>query len=239
MKSIQLASNEQSPSKDSKDDRFELTVGDHAAESSDQDGELVGPNVSRIITDEVLRHRIRSVLDEKPKPSKLSGISNSPLISVVVGFVLYALIGGSLTYYHGIQQQEIARKQSFSDELNKIRIQKIGLVWEKIDKNEVTLDDLLDRINKAPGSNSEDFAKLEKLIDEDLTIINENRFWLGEPAYDQLKDYMAKTGYYASDMLVGSPGIDLSEALKHRKHAKQDILRVRSMFLRGELELNK
>jgi hypothetical protein len=50
---------------------------------------------------------------------------------------------------------------------------------------------------------------------------------------------MEKTGLYASDMLLGPPGIDLSEALKKRKQAKQDILQMRIMFLKGEPEPSK
>jgi hypothetical protein len=230
------------------DTLVENLSGKPAEEPAENGVPAVNPDCLPVITDEVLRHRVRMLLDEKPRPSTAQSLFSHPLLIVVVGFALTGLVGGYLTnnyslhqksleHQRSLQQQELARQQSFSDELNKIRIQKIGVVWELIDKNEVALDGLLNKANRASGSNKEDFAQISKIIDEDIAFINANRFWLGEKVYNKLKDYLDITGRYVFDMLLGQPGIDLSETARKREQAKQDVLNVRIMFLKGEPEL--
>lgn len=236
--------------KKSKDDKPAENVSGKVAEANVAEGESVNPYVSLVVSDEVLRHRIRTLIDEKVKPSKFQSISTHPLLIVVVSFILSIFIGGFLTHYYSlkqmelensrnIQQQELARQRSFSDELNKIRIQKIGEVWEQLDKTEVDLDSLLDRANNGTNSNRKDVDSIISLVKGDLAIINKNRFWLGEQTYNQIKDYLDINGRYALDKLLGQPGIDLSDSLKKREQAKQDILQIRRMFLKGELESSK
>ena len=158
------------------------------------------------------------------------------------------LIGGAVTQYYtykqkeaefqrSSQQIELTRQQSFSDEMNKIRIQKIGEVWEQIDKNEVTLDDLLAEANESPGSTSNNFAKIKSIVDEDVATVHKNRFWLGDYLYGELQRYLSVNEEIVEGMLLGKPGIDLSEPLKRRNQAKLDINRVRNLLLKGEPEL--
>jgi hypothetical protein len=249
----QTASQEQFSLENPRANKLEEIVSGKMAESNLDEGKPADPDVSSVITDEVLRNRIRVLIEEekKPKPSKFQSISTNPLTLVVLSFLLTGLLGGLLTYYYtakqqeldfhrNIQQQELVRQQSFSDELNKIRIQRIGEVWEQIDKNEVTLDSLLDKANNESSMNKKElFDKIISVVEEDIEVVNKNRFWLGEPTYNRLKDYLDITGRYVSDMLLGYPGIDLSETLKKREKAKQDILQIRSLFLTGESESSK
>ncbi|HMG74999.1 MAG TPA: hypothetical protein VK582_15970 [Pyrinomonadaceae bacterium] len=246
MESKRPAAQQRSDLKNPKAASFEENLSREVTGSDVDDGNPIDSNASSVITDEVIRHRIRTLIDQKPKPSTLRTISTHPLLVVVVGGFMGVLLTHyytsqqkDLEYNRVIQQQELARQESFSDEVNKIRVQKLGEVWEEIDKNEVTLDGLLDRANKTSGSNKKDFDEIDKLINQDLLIINENRFWLGQSTHHQLKDYMDKTGRYALDMLLGPPGIDLNEALEKREQAKQNIVHLRIMFLKGEPEPTK
>lgn len=233
-----------------KDSNREEGLGGNAAKANPDDGSLVDPAISAVITDEVLRHRVRLLIDDKPEPSTLQRLLAHPLAAVVLSFLLTGLVGGLLTYYYtskqkeleferGLQQQELARQRSFSDELNRIRVQKIGEVWEHVDKTEVTLDSLLEKANKARTMDKKDFDIITSVIDEDVAVINKNRFWLGKQTYNRIKDYLDINGRYALDMLLGQPGIDLSETLKRREQAKQDVLQIREMFLKGEPDHDK
>ena len=238
----QTASQEQFSPESPRANKIEEIVSGKMAESNLDEGEPINLDVSSVITDEVLRNRIRLLIDEekKPKPSKFLSISTNPLAVVVLSFLLSVLLGGLLTYYYNVKQQELVRQRSFSDELNKIRIQKIGEVWEQIDKNEVTLDSLLDKANNESNINKKElFDKIASVVEEDIAVVDKNRFWLGGSTYTPLKDYLAITDQYVSDMFLGHPGIDLSETLKKREKAKQDILQIRSLFLTGELESSK
>jgi hypothetical protein len=204
-----------------------------------EDNETVSPEVASMITDEVLRQRIRALMKKEPKPSIPQRVLNHSLFAILLSFILAVPVGGYLTYLYTQRQQVEASRRSFSDELNKIRVQKIGEVWEHLDKNEVVLDNLLEKSNQNPGSNREYFDKIESLIEEDIVIVNKNRFWLGTQAYDELNKYLNATRPIITDMLVGPPGIDLSELRRKREQTKQDIERIRTMFLAGELEPSK
>src|SRR5207253_6343300 len=76
---------------------------------------------------------LRDLIDEKSKPSRLHAMLAHPLVVVLAG----GLVGGLLTHYYtyrqkdvdynrSLLQQEMTRRQSFSDELNKTRVQKLG-----------------------------------------------------------------------------------------------------------------
>lgn len=210
-----------------------------------ESGAHVNSDVSAVIADEVLRHRIRSLIEEKPRASRLQSFSTHPLVIAlvvaVVGFLLTVIVGGLLTYYYtlrqkdidyqrALQQQELASRRSFSDELNKIRIQKIGGVWEQLDKNEVLLDALLEKANKASDSDEQknrNVDAINNLIREDRITVNENRYWLGEQNYDRLQDYLDKNARIVLNMLLARRGTDLSGIVEERKRAKQDILQIR------------
>lgn len=205
--------------------------------------EAVTMNLSSIISDEILRHRIRALVDEKPKDSRLKAILNHSLfiavIIAVLGFVLTVVLGSRLTYWYTVQQQELASQRSFSDELNKIRVQKIGEVWELVDKNEIALDDLLEKarsgVNLSPAEKTKDVDTISSLIREDRVVISKNRFWLGEENYARLLDYLDKNKRTALNMLLAHPSANFDEIIRERKDAKQDILQIReSMRVEGQ-----
>lgn len=205
------------------------------------------------ITHEVLRllHRLA---DGEPKPKGLralgSGVKNfsaHPMILVLITSVMTVFVGTrvanvytsrqqEIERQHTLNQQELARQRSFTDELNKIRVQKIGEVWEHIDRTEVELDALLDRTSKGENSGKKDLNTIVKLVEEDVAVVNKNRFWLGESNYAHLKNYLAINRSYVLDKLMGPEVIDLSDTVKKREQAKQDVLQIRNTVLKGELE---
>ncbi len=248
----QPASQEQSGSQNSTVNRLEDRAHGVMAGEIVEDRPLVRPGVSSFITDEVLRHRIRTLMEEKPQPSRVQRLLTHQLFLTVIGFLLTGLIGGLLTYYYTLkqkdldyhrvlQQQELASQRSFSDELNKIRIQKIGEVWEQVDKNEVLLDNLLEQANKSSTSDNQknqNVDAINNLIQEDRVILNKNRFWLGEQNYNSFQNYLDKNVRIALNMLLARAGTDFNEIIEERKHAKQDILQIRES-MRSESQPDK
>jgi superfamily II RNA helicase len=228
-------SQEHSASPNAAADSPESSLREAVTEAPAKDEQPIPPEISALISDEVLRHRIRSFIEPKPTPSWFQRFINSQVFLTFLGFLLTGVIGGALTYLYTAKQQELTSQRSFSDELNKIRIQKIGEVWEQIDKTEPDIDQLLDKINKSPDSNNKlAFENIQKIINEDVALINKNKFWLGEQSYNRIKDYLDISSQYTLDKITGRPGIDLSDTVRRREQAKQDILQIRKMFLNGE-----
>ena len=248
----QPAAQEQSGSQNLTVNRLEDREHGETVGAIVEDRQLMRPDVSSLITDELLRHRIRTLMEEKPKPSRVQRLLTHQLFLTVVGFLLTGLIGGLLTYYYtlkqkdldyhrALQQQELASQRSFSDELNKIRIQKIGEVWEQVDRNEVLLDNLLEQANKSSTSDNQKNQSVDainNLIQEDRIILNKNRFWLGEQNYNRFQNYLDKNVRIALNMLLARPGTDFSEIIEERKNAKQDILQIRES-MRSESQPSK
>jgi hypothetical protein len=129
------------------------------------------------------------------------------------------------------QQLLLASQRSFSDELNKQRIPKIGEVWERIDSNEVLLDNLWDKADKASDSNNQNVEAINALIQEDRVITNKNRFWLGQQHYNEIQSYLDKNVQLALNMLLARPGADLGAIVEERKNLKKDIITIKESML--------
>lgn len=190
---------------------------------------------SEAIADAVLG-LLRKLGEEEPKPPRLKKFLAHPMTIVMVTFMFSVLLGGYLTNSYTLGQQELARQRSFTDELNKIRVQKIGEVWEEIDRTELELDALLDRANKSPDAGGKNVDNIIKLVEGEVATVNKNRFWLGDQNYDRIKNYLDINGRYALDKLLGRQDIDLTETVRKREQAKDDVLQIRRRFQRGELE---
>ena len=208
----------------------------------DPKADVLGAGALSVISDEVLRHRIRAIIEEQPKASKLKRLFDHPLaiglIIATVGFALTGIVGGLLTNYYTVRQQELASQRSFTDELNKIQVQKIGEVWEQVDKNEVLIDGLLekpDRGHASAAQRTENAEAVSSLIKEDRLVISKNRFWLGEQYYRELQRYLDKNKQTALNVLLADPNADLEPIINERNLAKKDILQIReSMNHKGQ-----
>jgi hypothetical protein len=211
-----------------------------------EDHKPVKPNALHVLTADALR----ALIEEKSKSrfSWLQTISNNALIVVFFS----GLVGGGLTYYYtqrqknldyarSAQQQELASQRSFSDEVNKLRIQKFGEVWEQLDEHESAIDRLLDdrlfEIDPDQDSdlNNKIVDEIRNLIHKDQVMATRNRFWLGEDLYNKTIEYLDLNIRYALNKRMSRRGTNLEGLVQKRKDAKQDILEIRRLFLEGEL----
>lgn len=71
------------------------------------DDTVISPDLSSTIDDELLRSRIRTLIDEKPADSFFQRISTNPLTAILIGFLLTGVIGGFLTNYYSVKQKEL------------------------------------------------------------------------------------------------------------------------------------
>lgn len=195
--------------------------------------------ISSLITEEILRSRIRGLIDPTTKRSRLEAISTNPSVAVVLGFVLTGIIGGFLAYYYGLQQQELAARRSFSDEINKTRVQKLGEVWEQLDEDEFLINNILEE-SRLQGSNTDSAMKdkradeITRLINRDRSIANKYRFWLGEHLFEMTMQYLSANIDYAVRNVSSKPGTDLTELSRRRDAARQGIQPLRRLLLAGE-----
>jgi hypothetical protein len=194
---------------------------------------------SDLITEEVLRSRVRALIKAPPKRSRLEVISTNPTVAVVLGFVLTGIIGGFLAYYYAHQQQESAARRSFSDEINRTRVQKLGEVWELLDQDEFLINDILEkkRLEASDGDSAANNKRIDEiigLIHRDQSLVNKYRYWLGEDLFQKTMAYLNLNIEYAVKNIGSTPGADLTDLLQRRDAARQDILQLRSLFLEGE-----
>jgi hypothetical protein len=94
--------------------------------------------------------------------------------------------------------------QSFSEELNKLRVEKIAEVWESVFIYESKIDRLYSELLNTTSSNIRDLnhidsifsARIDFLEKERIRIMelgDKNRFWIGESSYEDIKNYLVLT----------------------------------------------
>ena len=210
------------------------------SESGRERDESVKPDVAYV------EQALRDLIDEKRKPSRLHAMLAHPLVVVLAG----GLVGGLLTHYYtyrqkdvdynrSLLQQEMTRRQSFSDELNKTRVQKLGELWGRLDEDEFTINRLLDE-SAFEGPNEDSISKdkradeIHRLIHDDQVMATRYRFWLGEELFQKTTAYLNINVKYALNKLMTPSGTNLSDVMKKRDDAKEDILKIRTKFLTGE-----
>jgi len=164
----------------------------------------------------------------------LEKFTTNNLLLLIVGFLLTGWVGARLSNKYTTQQQELAAIRSFSDELNKLRIQKVGEVWERLDEDEFAIDQLL----KAEGNNGnlsadDKVAEVTKHIQSSRALVSKYRFWLGKKIFDTANEYLNANVRYSIRKLTGSPEDELQKYLEKRNAAKSDIEQVREQFLLG------
>src|ERR1051326_5551011 len=136
--------------------------------------------IPQFTTEEI--SQIKALISERAKKSKwqqfkasLVGVTTNAFFLLLVGFGLTTLVGTVLTNKYTTQQQELAASRSFSDELNKLRIQKVAEVWERLDEDEFMIDDLIqatDQDNKEKGLTPDKLNDIIKRLQTDRAMVS-------------------------------------------------------------------
>lgn len=195
-----------------------------------------------LVVEEVMI-KLQSLLDQKPKETLIQRFSTHPLFLLLAGVALSGFIGGIIgtrvAHNYSIKQHEVAAERSFSDELNRLRIQKLSEVWERLDEDEGAIDRLLNQPDdkQNPEERNLRAKEIDKLIQEDRRTVDRHRFWLGAQN-PKIHWYLDTSSLYAIKKLIGSES-DLETLLKQRKDAKSDIDSARDEFLKSSVDRAK
>ena len=182
-----------------------------------------------------LLETLNKLAAEKPPPSNFKRLITHPMLLLFLGSALTLGIGSWLTSYYTRKAQAIAAQRSFSDELNKIRIQKVGEVWERLDRDEVTIERLVNELtnnNVDEATQKTGLQQIRKLIETDKEIIAEHRFWLGKEMYDKIQHYLDLTIFLLTRRIL-EPESDVESLVKARDDARLDIESERVKFLKS------
>ena len=188
---------------------------------------------------EEVMSRLQALLDQKPKETRWQRFSTNALVLLIAGVLLSGFIGGAITLIYSTKQNQLAAERSFSDELNKQRIQKLAEVWERLDEDEGAIDRLLNQPEdpQNPDDKNQRAKQIEKLIQEDRRTVDKYRFWLGE-SHSKIHEYLDASSLYAIQKLVGSDD-KLDALLKHRKTLKSDLDAERDKSLKNLADRGK
>jgi hypothetical protein len=184
----------------------------------------------------------QKLIDALSKDSKHSKLSHPLTVALISSFasaiftaVLVGLIGGGITYYYTSKTQAIARRQSQLDGINNARVPKLGELWEQLDADDLTINQLLEESNRKDVRNSDRDAKLHQVVEilkKDRLLVGRNRFWLGDEWFKQSDEYLDRTIQICLST-IGDSNPDLTQ-LRDRKDAlRQDVIKIRDAFLEG------
>jgi hypothetical protein len=146
------------------------------------------------------------------------------------------------------QQQELSREHAFFDELSKMRVQRIGEVWEHVYLYEAAIQES-DAAFKAAGRSSlgskagdekwkqaglarqrstESKGRLKDALDKD-------RFWIGEDLYAQIQEYVHISEVLAAQIQGGATITEQERQNQGSLREKADNLRATFHRIRNEL----
>lgn len=242
MDATQTASKESSIVKASPSQEKSLESAKVEALPSPPDQSEIRPEISYAIPGELLR----VLVDQKKKPSWWSTFLSHPLTVAVISTGLLGLFGLLLTYFltnqqkeieyqRTIQLQELTRNQSRLEEEHKVRAEKFREVWERLDADEYTIDKIIQEAtfeteNQSPELKRKRFLDITNLLQEDQAFVVRYRYWLGEDLFKATNDYLNLNIRLVRNQFVLAPETDLTELIKKRKEAKQDILEIRRLL---------
>ncbi len=217
-------SQQDEPSADAAADRLDDSVVD--------ENETLQQPTSYTITASALQILINKIADGN-KRSKFSSFFAHPLILVLVG----SLAGGAITYFYTNRQQEITRRHSLLDGINNSRLPKLGDLWERLDADDIVINELLEGIGDTADKNVDRNAKLHQIVDileNDRRLVARNRFWLGGNLSHKTDDYLDYTIRICLTSITDT-NADLTELRQKKDAARQDIIKLRDLFLEGDL----
>ncbi len=121
------------------------------------------------------------------------------IIKILIDKLLIGVILIGSGFYVNAALEHYKSQQSFMSELNKVRVEKIGEVWEKLYEYEHANEDLYKKFLVTDIS-AIDLAGIEEMFNENvrknsslhsdvLGVMNKHRFWTGEETYNQILEY--------------------------------------------------
>ena len=206
-------------------------------------------SLDKLIRDEVQRYRVRKVIEEPRQASPFTKFCSSPLTLLLLGFSLTTVVGSYITYRYNSGQARVQHERSFADEINKTRVNRIGEVWQKVDVYDARVGSLTQQMTvtppQTPGESprieipnsqqravAERFEQNVRLHEELLGVLDQNRFWLGEPLYKEIKNY-AETSYEYSIALKQGGQTELVE--ERRRKSRTELDQIRERMLNGDI----
>jgi hypothetical protein len=231
------------------------------SEKSEKTGENEEPDTqtTRIITDEVLRYRIRKLIDD-PKPVPwwkrvLTSQLFSQVLSLILGFTLTVLVGTYLAYYYTRKQaelehqralylRELEHERSIADELNKIRLSKIAEVWERVYVYEAAVEELMQGVEvksdtprqgeiqiRPGGKDLKTALEQSKGLYRQLSdVLIKNRLWLEDDNYYKIQEYGRFIYEY---YFAKQTKQDIEKWEERRAKAKATLNEIRDKMLKG------
>jgi hypothetical protein len=166
-------------------------------------------------------------------------LATHPLFILLIGSAVSFFIGSRLTYEYTRKAQEISAERSFSDEMNRLRIQKVGEVWERLDEDEVAITNLVNELADKPAADKAArnavLEQIARLIDTDKGVIAQHRFWLSQVTYDKMGQYPSANIFLLTREILDPEADDIPTLRKARDDAKTDIEKERARFLNPKL----
>lgn len=138
------------------------------------------------------------------------------LIKISVDKLLIGIILVILGNFSANLVEKFMSERSFSVQLNKIRVEKISEVWEKVYIYECAIEAAIQGLGNKPPNEPIEFSdqEVKRIVDEDVkffnklfkqsnslhselvALVNKNRFWLGEESYSEIQSYIKSTVEY-------------------------------------------
>jgi len=142
---------------------MDLSTNLQRIEADMEDNEIQKLNIddaatNRMIEEEVLKAKIRKLIDEPKPDSVFKKFSSNPLTTIFLGFLLTVVAGAAITSYFGLKQKEFEHKLNVEQEEKK-RIQ------DRLDKLvEQQRNDILKIQDHSYEERQKDFAFQRELL---------------------------------------------------------------------------
>ena len=149
--------------------------------------------------------------------------------------------------------EKVKNDLSYNNDINKVRINKIGEVWEKVDTFNGIIGEQLFRMRKLidrswakPRDPNFDFAKeMDQLTEQQkgnmalkmevATTLERNRFWIGEDTYQQINNYLNISQDYMEARYLGNSTSEREQKAKELEikmnQARQNLDEIKRKFL--------
>ena len=175
------------------------------------------------------------------------------IAKIVIDRLLIGVVLVVLGFLANRTIEKFKSEQTFVEELNKLRVQKIAEVWEKVYVFEATAEpmfkaremtsDQIEEFMQGPLSekkmkvyrqkDADAVAPFEHAKQEALDLANRNRLWIGEDQYAAIRAYIDASEEYSFALHSITADKEAVEALRKKREEKRaTIVQIRSALLK-------